>query len=96
VAEGGGLVGIAFWEEVTCDATPAGIAAAIHAAIGVVGEDHVALGSDFDGAIPTTFDASELAALTQALIDRGLEEPVIAKVMGGNMVRFLQAALPPG
>lgn len=96
VAEGGGLVGIAFWEEVTCNATPAGIAAAIHAAIGVVGEDHVALGSDFDGAIPTTFDASELAALTQALIDRGLEEPVIAKVMGGNMVRFLQAALPPG
>lgn len=96
VAEGGGLVGIAFWGEVTCDDSPAGIAAAIQAAIGVVGEDHVALGSDFDGAIPTTFDASELAALTQALIDRGLAEPVIAKVMGGNMVRFLQAVLPPG
>lgn len=96
VADGGGLVGIGFWAEVTCDATPAGIAAAIDAAIGVVGENHVALGSDFDGAVPTTFDASELAALTQALIDRGIEEPVIAKVMGGNMVRFLQAALPPG
>lgn len=96
IAAGGGLIGIAFWEEVTCDPTPAGIAATIEAAIGVVGEDHVALGSDFDGAIPTTFDASELAALTQALIDRGLTEPVIAKVMGGNMVRFLRAALPPG
>lgn len=96
VADGGGLIGIAFWEEVTCDGTPAGIAAAIRAAIEVVGEDHVALGSDFDGAIPTTFDASELAALTQALIDLGIEEPVIAKVMGGNMVRFLRAALPPG
>lgn len=95
VADGGGLIGIAFWEEVTCDGTPAGIAAAIRAAIGVVGEDHVALGSDFDGAIPTTFDASELSALTQALIDLGIEEPVIAKVMGGNMVRFLRAALPP-
>lgn len=96
VAERGGLVGIAFWEDVTCDGTPAGIAAAIEAAIRVVGEDHVALGSDFDGAIPTTFDASEMAALTQALIDRGLDEPVIAKVMGGNMVRFLRAVLPPG
>ncbi len=96
VAEEGGVIGIGFWKEVTCDDTPAGIAAAIVAAIGVAGEDHVALGSDFDGAVATSFDASELAALTQALIDRGLSEPVIAKVMGGNMVRFLRAALPPG
>lgn len=95
VAEGGGLIGIGFWGEVTCDDTPAGIAASIVAAIGVVGEDHVALGSDFDGAVGTRFDASELAALTQALIDKGLAEPVIARVMGGNMVRFLQSALPP-
>ncbi len=96
VAAGGGVIGIGFWKEVTCDDTPAGIAASIVAAIGVVGEDHVSLGSDFDGAVATSFDVSELAALTQALIDRGLSEPVIAKVMGGNMVRFLQTALPPG
>jgi microsomal dipeptidase-like Zn-dependent dipeptidase len=95
VAEEGGVIGIGFWSEVTCDDTPAGIAAAIVAAIGVVGEDHVSLGSDFDGAVATRFDVSELAALTQALIDRGLSEPVIAKVMGGNMVRFLETALPP-
>jgi microsomal dipeptidase-like Zn-dependent dipeptidase len=94
IAAEGGLIGIGFWADVTCDDTPAGIAGAIIAAIGVVGEDHVALGSDFDGAVRTTFDASELSALTQALIDRGLPEEVIAKVMGGNMVRFLQAALP--
>lgn len=96
IAEKGGLIGIGFWEEVTCDDSPAGIAGAIVAAIGVVGEDHVSLGSNFDGAVRTTFDVSELAALTQALIDTGLDEPVIAKVMGGNMVRFLQAALPEG
>ncbi len=96
VAGEGGVIGIGFWKEVTCDDTPAGIAASIVAAIGVVGEDHVSLGSDFDGAVATTFDASELAALTQALIDRGLPEPVIAKVMGGNMVRLLETALPPG
>ncbi len=96
IAENGGIIGIGFWKEVTCDDTPAGIAGAIVAAIALVGEDHVALGSDFDGAVATRFDASELAALTQALMDRGLAEPVIAKVMGGNMVRFLGAALPEG
>jgi microsomal dipeptidase-like Zn-dependent dipeptidase len=92
----GGLIGIGFWDEVTCDPTPAGIAATIVAAVNLVGEDHVSLGSDFDGAIETTFDASELPALTQALMGKGLSEPVIAKVMGGNMVRFLQNALPEG
>ena len=90
----GGLIGIGFWEEVTCDDTPAGIAASIVAAIDLVGTDHVSLGSDFDGAVKTRFDVSELPALTQALIDRGLDEPTIAKVMGGNMLRFLRKALP--
>ncbi len=96
IAEKGGLIGIGFWEDVTCDETPAGVAGAIVAAIELVGEDHVALGSDYDGSVRVAFDASELAALTQALIDEGLEEPVIAKVMGGNMTRFLEASLPEG
>lgn len=94
IADSGGVIGIGFWDEVTCDDSPAGIAGAIVAAIGLVGEDHVALGSDFDGAVTTQFDVSELATLTQALIDKGLDEPTIAKVMGGNMVRFLRDALP--
>ncbi|WP_347310620.1 dipeptidase [Defluviimonas sp. SAOS-178_SWC] len=94
VADKGGLIGIGFWKEVTCDDGPAGIAGAIVAAIALVGADHVSLGSDFDGAVTTRFDVSELAALTQALMDRGLDEPAIAKVMGGNMIRFLEAALP--
>lgn len=94
IADKGGVIGIGFWEEVTCDDTPAGIAASIVAAVALVGEDHVSLGSDFDGAVRTRFDVSELPALTQALIDKGMAEPVIAKVMGGNMVRFLGQALP--
>ena len=94
IAAKGGLIGIGFWDDVTCDATPKGIAATIVSAIALVGEDHVALGSDFDGAVETTFAVAELPALTQALIDANLDEPVIAKVMGGNMLRFLSAALP--
>lgn len=91
-----GLIGIGYWAEVVCDPTPKGIAGSIVAAIRLVGEDHVSLGSDFDGAVETTFDTSELAALTQALMDQGLGEATIGKVMGGNMVRFLQRALPEG
>lgn len=94
IAAEGGLIAIGYWQEVTCDPTPAGIARTIAAAIRLVGEDHVALGSDFDGAVETRFDASELAALTQALIDAGLNEATIAKVMGDNMVAFLKEALP--
>lgn len=93
VAAKGGVVGIGYWAEVTCDATPAGVAKTIVAAVAVLGADHVSLGSDFDGAVETQFDASELAALTQALLDAGMDEDTIAKVMGGNMIRVLRAVL---
>ena len=94
IAAKGGVIGIGDWAEVTCDATPKGVARSVVAAVRLVGEDHVALGSDFDGAVETQFDASELSALTQALMDAGLSDAVIAKVMGGNTVRFLRETLP--
>jgi len=93
VAEAGGVVGIGFWADVTCDDSPAGVAGAIVAAIDLLGEDAVSLGSDYDGTVTVGFDASEIAALTQALISTGLSEGQIAKVMGGNMVRVLRARL---
>ncbi|RED14250.1 dipeptidase [Pontivivens insulae] len=94
IAAGGGLIGIGFWADVTCDASPGGIAGAILAGINVVGIDHVSLGSDFDGAVTTRFDASQMAAVTHALLEAGLSEEDIAKVMGGNMIRFLRENLP--
>ena len=94
IATTGGVIGIGYWEDVTCDATPQGIARAIKAGIGVVGIDHIALGSDFDGAVETQFDVSELAAVTQALMDEGLSDTDIAAVMGGNMMRVLGQILP--
>jgi len=60
----------------------------------VLGEDNVALGSDFDGAVLTGFDVSRLAVLTQALLDSGLHPRVIEKVMGANMMRWLGDNLP--
>lgn len=94
IADSGGLIGIGFWSDVVCGGGPADIAGAISAAIALVGEDHVSLGSDYDGSVDAPFDAAHLDALTQALLDAGLSETVIAKVMGGNMMRYLADILP--
>lgn len=94
VAAKGGVIGIGYWEEVTCGTTVAAIADSITAAIALVGADHVSLGSDFDGAVTTPLDSSQLASLTDALLQKGLDEATIAKVMGGNMMRYLAETLP--
>lgn len=96
IAAQGGVIGIGYWEEVVCGQTPAAIAAAITAAVALVGEEAVSLGSDYDGSVDAPFDAAHLAALTQALMDAGLSEGQIAKVMGGNMIRYLAEVLPEG
>lgn len=93
IAQSGGVIGIGYWADVTCDDSPQGIARTISAAVRVLGEDHVSLGSDYDGTIATQFDTAELAALTQALMDEGLSEDVIRKVSGGNLVRVMRARL---
>ncbi len=94
IAATGGVIGIGYWDEVACDAiTPEGIARMIVAAVDLLGEDHVSLGSDYDGSVETAFDSAELAALTSALLDQGLDEGQVRKVMGENMVRVLRARL---
>ena len=45
------------------------IVKAVVYAVGVVGVDHVALGSDFDGTVKVPIDTSHLAALTHALLE---------------------------
>jgi microsomal dipeptidase-like Zn-dependent dipeptidase len=96
IAATGGLVGIGFWP-VACGGDDArAIARSIVAAIGLAGVEHVGLGSDFDGAVPTPFDATGMPLLTEALLDEGLSEGDIAAVMGGNATRVLTAVLPPG
>lgn len=49
IAAAGGLIGIGFWDAAVCDITPEGIAASIAYAVATLGEDAVALGSDYDG-----------------------------------------------
>lgn len=93
-AQAGGLIALGYWDGAVCDITATNIAAAIQYGIELVGAQHIALGSDFDGATEVAFDTSELVQLTRALLDVGLSESDIRLVMGENMLRFLQTNLP--
>lgn len=94
VAETGGTIGFGFWSDVICTGdSPGDVASMLAAAVDVLGEDHVSLGSDFDGSVRTGFDSSELRALTHALLEEGLTAPQIAKIMGGNMLRVVRRRL---
>jgi membrane dipeptidase len=59
----------------------------------VAGADHVGLGSDFDGAtMPLGMeDASKLPKLTDALLKKGYSESDIEKILGGNILRVMEA-----
>ena len=93
IAATGGLIGIAFFEFAVCGPDAKAIARAIRHAADVAGVDHVALGSDFDGAIAEPFDVTGLGLLIDALIDSGFGEDDIAKIMGGNAIKLFTGAL---
>jgi membrane dipeptidase len=94
IAAAGGLIGIGFWEMATCGQDVASIVRAIRYTANLVGFDHVALGSDWDGYVASPIDSSQTAQLTQALLESGLIEDQVAKVMGGNVIRLLSQLLP--
>ena len=94
IAANGGMVGIGFWDTATCGKDATAIANAILYAAGIMGIDHVGLGSDFDGSVATPFDATGVVQITDALITAGLSPDDIAKVMGGNQIRLLMQNLP--
>ena len=94
IAGTGGVVGIGFWDTAVCGPDARAIARAITYTMRLVGADHVGLGSDFDGAVTTPFDATGLPQVTQALLDEGMTEDDVARVMGGNAIRLLRQSLP--
>jgi microsomal dipeptidase-like Zn-dependent dipeptidase len=94
VAASGGVVGIGYWDAAICDVSVDGIVRAIRYAASIAGIDHVALGSDFDGATTTPFDTSGVAQITAALLRSAMPPDDIAKVMGGNVLRVLRQTLP--
>lgn len=62
----------------------------VERAIAIAGEDHVMLGTDFDGGPPLPRgmrDVRDLPMLTEAMLRRGWTEQRIRKFMGGNLLR---------
>ena len=60
----------------------------------LVGVDHIGIGSDFDGVQITTADLAtiaELPNLTKELLRRGYTESDVNKILGGNMLRVMDA-----
>lgn len=71
----------------------------IEKAIAIVGEDHVALGSDFDGGptLPRGMrDISDLPLLTEAMLQRGWSETRIRKFLGLNTLRLFKEVTEKG
>jgi microsomal dipeptidase-like Zn-dependent dipeptidase len=95
LAANGGVVGIGYWDAAICQPTPEATAKAILHAVKVAGVDHVGLGSDYDGGTTVGFDTAHLDVVTQALMQAGMNEADIAKVMGGNVALLLAAGLAP-
>jgi microsomal dipeptidase-like Zn-dependent dipeptidase len=92
------VVGVGYWHEATCGRTVDAIADSIDYIARLVGDAHVALGSDWDGcvAVPPGLDAAGVAQVTHALRARGYEGAPLARIMGGNALRVLRAGLLPG
>ena len=94
IARAGGLIGIGYWGAAVCDVSPSGVVASIRYAIDLLGVEHVALGSDYDGSTAVAFDTGEVAVLTDEMLDAGFTEREIRLVMGENVKRFLLEHLP--
>lgn len=94
VAANDGVIGIGYWEGAICSFDPAEVVASILHIRDLAGIRHVGLGSDYDGTTTVGFDTSELAVITQLLMDAGLGEGEIAQVMGGNVLRVLRNGIP--
>jgi membrane dipeptidase len=97
VADTGGIVGVLYHPPFLGDPSAHGRAASIVAHLGhivdTVGEDHAALGSDWDGAITTPEDMPtclELPRLVALMLERGWAPHRIRKILGGNALRAIE------
>ena len=95
VAKTGGVIGIGYWDGAICSTDPRAAAKAMKHVRDLVGIQHVALGSDYDGATTVRFDTSQLVQVTQALMDEGFTAQEIRAVMGENALRVIRAGLVP-
>ncbi|MGH7285259.1 MAG: dipeptidase [Polyangiaceae bacterium] len=92
VAEKGGVVGVIFCPKFLGAVGIDAVVAHFKHILDVVGEDVPALGSDWDGFIVPTYELKDpvgLPLLTDALLEAGISERVIGKILRENVMRVL-------
>lgn len=88
VAETGGYIGA--WPAGIDMTTLAEFIDRIEYLVDVVGEDHVALGSDMDANYKPVMETyRKMPLVVGALLKRGYSEQVVAKFMGGNILKVM-------
>ena len=100
IAAGGGVIGVtfvnAFLNRENPEATTVDdVVAHIEYMLGVVGPEHISIGSDFDGCTtPMDLnDATSYPLITQKLVERGHDPKVIRKILGENLLRVIRTVL---
>lgn len=101
VAATGGVIGLIY---ATNWLAPAGSGPALDVVVDhadhireLVGVEHLALGSDWDGFIKTPRgmkDAADLPALTRLFLERGYSEDDVEKILGRNFMRMFRVMTP--
>ena len=93
MARRGGVVGVNFYPTFTGGPALARILDHVAYMSKVMGPDHVALGSDFDGfdgRVSDLEDVARLPNLTAGLLARGFDARTITQILGGNALRVFR------
>lgn len=93
LAASGSVIGIGLFKYATCGKTLEDTVKAMRYVADLVGVQHVALGSDWDGSTAVV-DASGLTLLTEAMLKANFSPEEVAAIMGGNVLRVLRQTLP--
>ncbi|SMP36309.1 Zn-dependent dipeptidase, dipeptidase homolog [Algoriphagus winogradskyi] len=88
IAENGGIIGIAFFDEAVGVPELPNIIASIKHVRDLVGIEYVALGSDYDGSVAVPFDITGFPLLVEGMMNAGFSEAEIKAIMGENVKRF--------
>jgi len=105
IAGRGGVIGLVLYNQFlkTGEATPTLEDVFTHAdyMVNLVGEDHVGLGSDMDGARIEDFPEglrkiSDLPKIAGFFLEKGYSEERVRKIMGGNFLRVMRENLKAG
>ncbi|PZX48924.1 dipeptidase [Algoriphagus chordae] len=89
IAENGGIIGIAFFDEAVGVPELPNIIASIMHIRDLVGIEYVALGSDYDGAVAVPFDITGFPLLVEGMMNADFSEAEIKAVMGENVKNFM-------